>query len=211
MQEEALIKKNCSVIIPAAGNSSRMGKAKFALAFNNRHSFIEEIVAQYQSFGCNKIVVVFNKKGKELFDRKFPHLNKTIISIINPEQDSERFYSLQLGLKHIQNSPFVFIHNVDNPFVKISILDKLFSHRNDAAIIKPTFKQKGGHPVLVSDKITKQIIEKEKTDLILSNFLKLFDTKKIAVNDNSILININTTDEYESLIRDVKNLSSNSG
>ena len=55
--------KNHSVVILAAGKSSRMGNLKFLLKYNERFTFIEKIIDTYQNYNCKEIVVVLNKEG----------------------------------------------------------------------------------------------------------------------------------------------------
>ena len=59
--------KSHSIIILAAGKSSRMGENKFALKYDNNLSFIEKIIETYRDFKCEEIVIVLNKKGIEVF------------------------------------------------------------------------------------------------------------------------------------------------
>ena len=52
-----------SVIILAAGNSTRMGVPKFSLRFNSKHTFIEHIAQEYYDLGCKEIIIVINESG----------------------------------------------------------------------------------------------------------------------------------------------------
>ena len=44
-----LQKKNCSVVILAAGNSGRMGEAKSFLKWNENTTFIQKIIDEYKN------------------------------------------------------------------------------------------------------------------------------------------------------------------
>jgi len=187
--------KPYSVIILAAGNSSRMQSPKFALQFDENHTFLEEIIAKYHQFGCKEIIVVLNKKGKTLADNLNLKLDKATISI-NQHPEWERFYSIKLGVRTLTKQQPVFIHNVDNPFVNASVLENLLEQDVSTDYVVPTYKSRGGHPILVSNEICKAILSEKENDLILSSFLKKFTKNRIAVPDEKVLLNINTKEIY---------------
>ncbi|MCD4772931.1 MAG: NTP transferase domain-containing protein [Bacteroidales bacterium] len=191
--------KSCSVVILAAGNSSRMGMPKFALKFNNQITFLEEIIEKYKAFGCKKIVVVLNRKGISVLDKKNIKLSDEIKVVINEHLEWERFYSIKSGIKNLYKEHPVFIHNVDNPFVNLSVLNNLFCEITESNFVVPVHKNKGGHPVLLSKKIIKNIISEEKNDLNFRNFLKGFEKKIVEVDDERILVNINSEKEFRKL------------
>jgi len=188
--------KNCSVVILAAGYSSRMGKLKFALTLSDGTTFIQRIVKQYLLFGCEEIVVVVNEEGKNYFDKSNLGEQSNFLIALNEHPERERFFSLKTGLIKLKNTQYVFIHNVDNPFADSIVLEKLYGNRAGGNFVKPIFKNKGGHPILISHKIAKNIILQNDYSIHLNNFLKSYLCKEIEVGDKNILININTKDEY---------------
>ncbi len=196
MSDSKKIFKSCSVIILAAGNSSRMESPKFALVFDKNHTFLEKIIQEYYDFGCEEIIVVLSKEGNLAADKLNLKLDKATI-VINHHPEWERFYSIKVGLQSLMQQHPIFIHNVDNPFVNQEILKQVFKNHAPNEFIVPVFEGHGGHPVLLTNEIGKAIIEENKHDLILSDFLKHYPKKRIVVNDNNILININTQDLYQ--------------
>ncbi len=187
--------KNCSVIILAAGRSSRMGKPKFLLELDNGTSFLEYIVRQYEEFGIVNIVVVLNNDGI-IQIKKYPQIltHKAQI-VLNKHPEYGRFYSIKTGLQFCKTD-FVFIHNVDNPFAKKKVLDKIYDAIIEADVIKPIIDGKGGHPVLISRKVIDFIVHEKQNDLNLNEVLQRFTTKRVEVQDNSILLNINSHNEF---------------
>lgn len=190
------MQKNCSVVILAAGYSSRMGKLKFALTLANGSTFIENIVRQYAEFGCREIIVVVNINGKEYFD---VNPIKGITVVINHHPERERLFSLKTGLLKITGTYPVFVHNADNPFAGQAILKALFASRGEADFIKPIFKNKGGHPIIISNRIVRDIVSCKNYDVHLNEFLKNYPHGELEADDENILININTIDEYLNL------------
>ena len=192
--------KNCSTIILAAGNSSRMNSPKFALKFDKKNTFLEKIIREYHDFGCEEIIVVLNKEGKSIVDNLNLDIKKAKI-VINQHPEWERFYSIKQGAKALSCTHSVFIHNVDNPFVTPEILESLISQDVTTDYVIPTFNSKGGHPILISNKIHQVIILEERNDLILSDFLKKHNAKRVTVSDDRILLNINTKKDYRKFLR----------
>lgn len=186
-----------SVIVLAGGNSLRMGSPKAWLLKGNT-TFLSEIIKSYQLFGIETITVVLNEKfttsewKNELSEIKS---NTTLIKNCSPEKG--RLYSLQLGLKAVK-SDFVFIHNVDNPFVENEVLKELIHQTEINGVTIPTFKEKGGHPVIINGVVKKEIIDNYQNYETLKEVFANFPKKYIEVKSNSILKNINTPQELES-------------
>lgn len=200
MSDQTKLFKPCAVLILAAGNSQRMESPKFALQYTKNQTFLEKIIQVYTEFGCKEISVVLNKEGKLIADRLELQLKKTQI-VLNEHPEWERFYSIKLGMQSLSKQHPVFIHNVDNPFVTRVLLESLISQDISAAYVVPTFDGKGGHPILISKRICQALALEKKNDLILSDFLKAYDQKRLAVNDAHILTNINTKEIYHQLFK----------
>jgi CTP:molybdopterin cytidylyltransferase MocA len=190
------MKMEYSVVILAAGRSGRMGEPKFALRFNDEKIFLEEIVSQYLAFGCKEIVVVLNKEGKILFDKLNLRLPGVAKIVINHHPEYERFYSLKTGLDSLVNSNYVFIHNIDNPLVDKDTLKLLFKYADTYDYCVPVYKDRGGHPVLLSGKVVEAILREDETGINFRDFLRRYYGKKIDVKSEKILVNINTPEEY---------------
>ncbi len=188
--------KQCSVIILAAGFSSRMGSPKFAMKFTKNKTFLDEIIQQYESFGCEKIVVVLNNEGFDYLKDKSVNFSNNVKLVKNRNPEWKRFYSIKLGLKTVSNEYPVFIHNVDNPFVNHEVLEKLFSSSSTDFVV-PSYKNKGGHPILLSNHVVLEILSEKRNNIILSDFLKSFKKTYVTVNNKNILININSKNEYK--------------
>ena len=188
-------RKDCAVIILAAGNSSRMGRPKFTLTLPNGTTFLENIIEQYSDFGCREIVVVLNHEGAELIKERSINIPSQIQMVLNPHPELGRFYSIKTGIKQVKSS-YTFIHNVDNPYAKKEVLDKMYDAKKEAAVIKPINNNKGGHPVLISKQVMDYILQEKNHNINFKYVLKMFSGKKVEVQDGSILLNINTYDEY---------------
>ena len=197
MKQYIKIKKEFSAIILAAGKSSRMGIPKLSLKYDDSNIFIEHIINEYRSFGCKEIVIVVNETGNNfLIENKIQFPDKVKI-VINEHPDWHRFYSLKIGAKSLSEFTMAFIHNVDNPFVNCKVLNKLLKNIDTADYIHPEFNGKGGHPILLSEKIINDVRTTQEDQLHFKDFLNQYSKMKVQVDDEKVLVNINTMEEYK--------------
>jgi len=160
---------------------------------------------------CSPLVsaLTFNKFYCNTYLKNFEIIisnNQKIKIIINTKLELGRFYSVKLGINEIlkSNTDFTFLHNTDNPFVNQIILNKLFENKEDNFYNVPTFETQGGHPILISNTILKEL-QKYEDNSLLNKELSRFNKKKISTNDKNILININDLETYN-LNTNIKNL-----
>ncbi len=191
--------KKASAIILAAGLSTRMGQHKFMLKLPNGKTFLDEIIGQFCEFGCAEIIVVLNKDGVSVLNSSEINLPENARVVENSHPEWERFYSLQCGLNSLSEQYPVFVHNVDNPFVNPEVLEKLFTHLNDFDYAKPVYNGKGGHPILLSEKIQSTIRNEDLYGVTIKEYLRGCKTKKVAIDDNRILVNVNSKKDFKAV------------
>lgn len=179
-----------SVIIPAAGNSGRMGFNKALLSLGNGKTFLENLLSKYREYKADPIIIVINNT----FDLTRIDTGSSVC-IVNEHVSYGRYHSIKLGLQHIPLAHGCFIQNVDNPFVDLHLLDKLVRAQKEDSYIIPVHDGRGGHPVLLGKDIVRFIHENKKIDdfrEVLSRFSRI----EVPWNDPMILLNINTPDDY---------------
>ncbi len=185
--------ENIGIIILAAGLSSRMGKAKAFLKFNDNFTFLEQIIDVYFNFGIKDIIVVLNSRDSKLTK----NLNlKTTKIIVNQYPEKGRTYSLQLGGEFLLDKDYIFLQNIDNPFINSEILEKIYSEKDKNCYISPIFNSKGGHPILIPKNIFTKIHTEITENQNLKEILQPFCRKNVLMNSKTVLININTQNEY---------------
>jgi molybdenum cofactor cytidylyltransferase len=193
------IENNIAAIILAGGHSSRMGHPKPWIKKENGITFLNDIITSYRLFGIDNIIVVLNEEFTQNdWEEDFLAINKKAIIIKNNQVDKGRLHSLQLGLSQ-SSSIFNIIHNVDNPFVEYKVLNKLISDLENQDIIIPTHNNKGGHPIIINKNVTNEIISNYLNYNTLKDVFTKFKKKYVEVDSNSILVNINTPKDLESL------------
>ncbi len=197
MKQNIVIEKEFSAIILAAGKSERLGFPKLSLKYNKDNIFIEHIVKEFNDFGCKEIVLVVNEVGNQHLKDNNIRFADNLKIVINKRPDWHRFYSLKTGVKELSKLQPTFIHNVDNPFISPKVLNALLANSTKADYLAPEYKKKGGHPILISELIVKDIISTISNQLHLKEFLNQYSKSKITIDDEKVLVNINTMEEYQ--------------
>ncbi len=187
-----MTKKYTSAIILAAGRSSRMGFPKAYLPYAEGSTFVDKIIGTYKDFGCDRIVVVMpgNVLPPHPYDKQ-----PGIAFVQNHYPERGRSYSLQLGMEALDINGYVFLQNIDNPFIHVALLRQLYASRKIHAIVKPVCRGKGGHPVLMGEAVAAVIRQQLQNNLNLRHLFAAFDQVKIPAGAE-VLVNINTMAEY---------------
>ncbi len=189
------MKNTFGAIILSGGKSERMNYPKAFLEIDGV-TFLQKLANTYNK-EVSEIVVVLNQELSESkWEKKIEAIDKTCKIVLNHHSDKGKFYSLQLGAKNI-SSDYCFIQNVDNPFVNSFLLGQMIKNKNLNGITIPVYNRKSGHPILVSKKVLKKISSTEDTNIHLKDFYSTFSKKFIEVEDESVLLNINTPEIYE--------------
>lgn len=183
-----------SVIILAGGNSCRMTFPKLLLQYDENHTFIEKIVNTYLQLGLTKIVMVLNHQVWNHYQDFFKNKMSGVEVTLNGHPEKGRIFSIQLGLAKI-NTPFVFIQNTDNPFVKKELLNEMFSVASVNGYVTPRFNNEGGHPILLCGNSI-QKVKDASVESSLKDNLKNVKRRDLNCSDSGILININNPEDY---------------
>jgi len=187
--------REAGVVILAAGRSERMKEMKAFLLFDKQNLFIKKILSTYSGWGCREIVVVTNQEAS-LRMKQTDMIPAMVKIVVNDHLELERFYSVKLGLGSIRTSSFCFIQNVDNPFIDETILDRIFQYRSEEKYVSPVFENKGGHPVLLNWENIGCIRNWPVDTAIFREVLNTMECQKVEMQDNRVLININSPEEY---------------
>ena len=190
-----------AAIILAAGESRRMGEPK-ALARFGQQSFLEAIIASFQSAGLEDLAVVLGHDASNVLG-KVQHL--PVQFVINKDYPSGQFSSFQTGLAALP--PIVdgaFLALVDQPQIGshiISVIKEAFL-ANPQKIIIPTFNGRRGHPPIFPRSVFEEIVlapDTETATKIVRSHPELI--REIQVASESVLWNINTKEELAEVRR----------
>ena len=185
------------LLILAGGNSARMGYPKPWLKTKRNNTFLAEIITVYKQLGVNNITVVLNKEfTTAIWEKEISEIKPNVTIIRNREVNKGRLFSVQLGLK-AANSDYVFIQNVDNPYIEKDVLKQLISNSEKKEITIPSYKGKGGHPVIINSTVKREIISNYNNYETLKDVFNHFPKKYVIVNSSTVLVNINTRKDLE--------------
>ncbi len=185
-------------VILSGGASSRMKMHKALLKISEEKNFLQHIIDVYQKAGIDKIFVVKNS-NIDIIEMGIDPLRVSIIDNYYP--DRGRIYSLQLGLNKTPNANYCFIQNIDNPLISVDLLSSLYSVRTKADYISPEYNNIGGHPIIISSSVIKNITSSS-TDQqhTLRDILQPHSRHILVTNDEGCIMNINLPSDYNKVI-----------
>ncbi len=191
------MRSNYGAIILAGGKSERMNYPKPFLTDNGKN-FLQKIVEEYYYSRVKDICLVINRnfcegEWKKHFEQVVPYV-KTIEKT-DPEEG--RFHSIKLGIKNLLYADFLFIQNADNPFVNNRIITSLKRHRLALGYTQLFHQGHKGHPILISKRIINTINNIHDNDYNLRTILEDFPKTDLETEDNRVLANINTQEDYQ--------------
>lgn len=191
------INQSVSVVILAAGNSSRMNAPKPFLPFDDGRNFIEKIIDSYITAGIRDVIIVINESMERrlslILEMNYPTFNIKVV--VNRFPERGRFYSIQLGLGKVK-SRFSFIQNIDNPFTTKGLLTEMKNLVTDTNYVVPVFHKKDGHPVLLGNHIVAHLLSLTGDDQNLRIELIKFSKINLIWPFEDILANINSREDY---------------
>jgi len=184
---------NLSALILAAGKGSRFGKPKLMIEFKGK-SFLSIIADNLLKAGIENIFCVVSSNTINPAKENVP----VIKYIVNPEPENGMISSVRLGLKKIGDCDGIMIFPVDHPFVKVDTLKIIIDafNKNSRCLVKPLFNNTSGHPVIIPQELSKQIINSdiERTlDVIIRE--SLIEKYTVNTNDSGVIRNINTRED----------------
>lgn len=190
-----------SVIIMAAGHSSRMGIPKPFLQYRNRF-WIEEIIEGYQSAGIASILIISTSPIIE--DERIQNLltNYTNITVqTNQRPDLGRSYSIHQAAMHVVSDHDYFIHNIDNPCPSKVVIEQMIAAlKSGSQYVIPMVGERTAHPVLVSKDILTYLRDLTHLDWTLKDLLQRFSKAVVCTNDTRLLYNLNTPDDWKQFL-----------
>lgn len=178
----------CDAVVLAAGYSSRMGTGKMAMAIKNT-TVLGSVIETLRDF-CGKIVVVggHDIKSIERITSKYDRVKL----VENKDYALGMFSSVKCGVMEMTGD--FFLIPGDYPAVMKATYESLLKAKGD--FIVPVYKGRKGHPVLIKNRLIAGIIE-EPIDSNLKVFRDKCDTVFIDVDDEGVILDMDTRGDYE--------------
>jgi molybdenum cofactor cytidylyltransferase len=145
-----------ATIILAAGKSSRMGRNKLLIAFNDIR-VIDRLIDVFEKT-VDKIVIVTGYEPEKISDAvRF----RPVTLVHNPDFESEMIISVKTGFAKLHDVDAAFLVPGDQLGVSVGLLEKMRKIMIDddgALIVSPVYRGKRGHPILIRSTLFKEIL-----------------------------------------------------
>lgn len=189
-----------SAILLAAGESKRMGKPKLLLPLDDG-TVLENTVDNLLSSSVDEVIVVLGANAREI---KGVITDKAVKIIINPDYRQGMSTSLICGLRQVSHrAQKIMVALSDQPLIDKNTYDKLIqkSLDSDSGIAVPTHKSRRGNPIIFDIRYKDELLQLE-GDIGGRELLSRHpdDILEVDVDCQGIYINLNTIDDYKSVL-----------
>jgi molybdenum cofactor cytidylyltransferase len=192
-------------LIPAAGNSRRMGLPKLALPLGGR-SVLETVVAAVRAAGVDLVVVVLGPHGGDLATLA-ERAGATLLRL--PAETAEMRDTIERGLDWIEHHQKPHAEDgwlllpADHPCADADVIRGLLEARRqhpDRFIVVPTFAGRRGHPVWIGWQFV-AALRALPHGLGVNALLRAHaaETLEVPVTSEAVLWDLDTPEDYERL------------
>jgi len=191
-----------AAVILAAGRSKRMGVFKPLLPFG-KQTVIESCIDYLRRGGVETIVVVLGHRGQELLDRLG---DLPVKFALNPDPDSEMSASITAALPEVPaTAKATLIALADHPAVPPTVVSSVIdAWHNGAALVIPTWQNRGGHPVLVDLRFRHELQNLDpKAGLKALFTAHRAQVTRLPVESPYVARDMDTWDDYDALYKEV--------
>ncbi len=184
-------------LIVAAGLSSRMGQFKPLLKLGSR-TIVQRLVESFDAAGVSPIVLITGNQAEVLEE----HLKSyPVVCLRNGDfATTQMFDSVVIGLRYLQNRCAQALFTpADIPLVTQDTLRKLIDSGEPLAC--PVYGGREGHPLLISSKLFSSLLQYKGNHGLYGAIMECGHPKRaIPVEDQGILFDIDTPQDYETLL-----------
>lgn len=179
----------------AAGRSSRMERWKMTLPCADSTVIERSVGAALEV--CRRVILVSGYRAEEL--KTLFQGRDRLELVVNPDYEDGMFCSVQCGCVQVR-TPRFFLALGDMPLVRPEVYRILLRFPEIEAII-PKYRGKKGHPLLLSAEVARAVGSFERSGT-LREVLAAFPALTVPVDDDHILHDIDTTEDYRATIED---------
>ena len=183
-------------VIPAAGRSHRMGRAKALLDAGGK-TFLGQILSSLREGGAGPLLVIVRDLDDPVAREAREQGGE---AILNPDPSTGPVSSLQAGIRALPDAAAaVLFAPVDHPLfspetVRALILGFVESR---APLVVPAFHGWRGHPVLFGRELFPELLEKDLPEGARTVVRRYLDARlQLPVEDPGILADLDTPEDY---------------
>jgi molybdenum cofactor cytidylyltransferase len=187
-----------SILILAAGNSSRLGSPKQLIEFEGQ-TLIERITETALSIS-EEIVMVLGGNAEHILP-KLERFKDVVSIVINPEWQEGMGTSIRLGVEKLaEKSDLILILLSDQPYISKVLLQNMMqiSASSQKPIVSCVYNNTLGVPMLFDKSIFPELL-KLKGDKGAKSFLKYYEGKISMIDFPEGIIDIDTKQDLEIL------------
>ena len=208
-----------AALLLAAGESTRMGDLKALLTWGDT-SLLEHQVAALASAGVTQTIVVLGYGSDRL--ESLLKDRAGIRCVYNADYRQGKATSVRAGVRALmsgQQGPrggtyddAILVLNVDQPRSSCTIrrIIELHSPRGTKVpperaclITIPTYRGKGGHPIILSSALIPELIDISEDTLGLKAVVRRHEeeTRRVEMDSPEVLLDLNTPEEYDQALK----------
>ena len=182
---------NVEAVILAAGLSSRAGAFKMELEYEGK-KLLERCIEVFYGI-CSRVIVVGGFKVDRIHSIADAYPGVEVV--LNSSFQEGMFSSVREGMRHVRGERF-FLTPGDCPLLNEKVCLRMLKEQQD--MIVPAYNGRKGHPVLLKGSLAEEIL-KEPEDSNLKAYINRKGYKLVDVEDEGVLIDIDTQEDYERL------------
>ena len=181
-------------LILAGGASRRMGRPKALLEFENE-TFLGRLQRIFLAH-TDPVVVVLGHDAATVQTLLDPRVRQAI----NPDPERGMLTSLQAGLAELTTAARVLFLPLDYPAIAAKTL-RLLCATPPADVAMPRYHGTRGHPVLISQKVARQLLNLPQ-DAAARDIIRSYNDQVlyVDVDDPAILVDVDTPEDYQLLL-----------
>ncbi len=180
-------------LVPAAGRSSRLGRAKATLPFRGR-TIAGTVAELLREGGCAGLRFVV-APGEERLARLCSRLDGEVIYNRRPERGM--LSSIVAGLDGLDRTSRLVVHPVDFPAVAPETVATLLAALDDAesGVAVPLFRGRRGHPIALRGAALAEV-ERLDPEVGLRQIFDRIEPREVAVDDEGCRLDVDRWSDY---------------
>ena len=181
-------------LILAGGASRRMGRPKALLEYEGE-TFLGRLQRIFLEHTDPVVIVLGHDAGNLRW-----LLDPRVRQALNSDPERGMLSSLQVGLTEMSTAERVLFLPLDYPAIRPETIEKLCAMPL-ADVAMPRYQGRRGHPVLISQRVARQLLTLPATAAARDVIRSYNDTVLyVEVDDPGILIDVDTPEDYQRLV-----------